>query len=93
MPVTSLKLPDELRNRIAAVAAESGKSAHAFMVDAIEQQTRLAEARMQFVGDALAAERETIESGVAYRADDVHRYIAAKVDGKKPPRPKAKAWR
>ena len=35
---TTLKLPDELKARIAAVAQQSGKSAHAFMVEALELQ-------------------------------------------------------
>jgi predicted transcriptional regulator len=93
MPVTSLKLPEALKARVAAAAAESGKSAHAFMVEAIERQTRIAELRAQFVGDALAAERETVESGRAYRADDVHRYIVAKAAKRRVARPRAKAWR
>lgn len=93
MPVTSLKIPDALKARVAAVAADRGKSAHAFMVEAIERETLLAEARASFVADALAAEKETLDSGLAYRGDDVQRYIAARAAGRKLPRPKAKPWR
>lgn len=93
MPITSLKLPDELKARVAAVAAEAGQSAHAFMVDAIAQQTRLAEARRRLVDDALAAEAETMRTGKSYPAADVHLYIAAKAGRQKATRPKAKAWR
>jgi hypothetical protein len=38
MSVTSLKLPDELKKRIAALVAGSGRSAHAFMVEAIARE-------------------------------------------------------
>lgn len=93
MRVTSLKLPDNLKDRVAEVVADTDKSAHAFMVEAIERQTALAEARKQFVADALVAERAMLRSGKGYRAEEVHRYMRAKASGEKPVRPKARAWR
>lgn len=93
MRVTSLKLPESLKDRVAEVVADTGKSAHAFMIEAIERQTALAEARKRFVADALAAEQAMLRSGLAYRADEVHRYMAAKASGRKPARPKARSWR
>ncbi len=93
MRVTSLKLSDNLKDRVADVVADTDMSAHAFMVEAIERQTALAEARKQFVADALAAEQAMLRSGKGYRAEEVHRYMQAKALGKKPVRPKAKAWR
>ena len=42
MSVTSLKLPDELKKRIAALVAGSGRSAYAFMVEAIARETERA---------------------------------------------------
>ena len=93
MPITSLKLPEELRKRIANVVADTDKSAHAFMIEAIEHQTALAEERKQFVADALKAEDATLRSGKAYRAQEVHRYLQAKAQGRKAARPKAKNWR
>ncbi len=52
---TKLKLPDDLKARIAAVAQRSGKSALALMSGALELQTELAERRTAFVADALLA--------------------------------------
>jgi predicted transcriptional regulator len=57
MPVTSLKLPAKLKEQVAEVVADTDKSAHAFMIEAIERQTALAEARKRFVNDALARSR------------------------------------
>lgn len=88
MPVTSLKLPDDLKQRVARVIADTDQSAHAFMIEAIERQTALAEARKRFVADALAAEKATLRSGKAYAADDVHRYMRAKAAGERSARPK-----
>ena len=55
---TTLKLPDELKARIAAAADSAGKSPHAFMVAALEAETRRAELRRDFVNSALKAEQE-----------------------------------
>ena len=90
---TSLKLPNELRARVAAGALRAGKSAHAFMVDAIERETSLMEKRLAFVEDALEAERDMERTGLAYDAHDVHAYWRAKLAGKKPQKPKLKQWR
>jgi predicted transcriptional regulator len=92
MAVTTLKLPDQLKVRVAKVAESAGQSMHAFMVDAIEQQTRLAEVRGQLIEDALLAEAEALRTGVGYSAADVHAYIQGLAQGKKVARPKARRW-
>jgi predicted transcriptional regulator len=93
MPPTTLKLPADLKQRIAAVAAGAGTSPHAFMVAAIERETARAEQRRAFVAQALAARERTVASGRRYPAAAVHRYISARVRGRKTRRPKAVAWR
>ncbi len=52
---------------MAEVVADSDQSAHAFMIEAIERQTTLAEARKGFVADALNAEEAMLRSGKADR--------------------------
>ncbi|HEX6136589.1 MAG TPA: hypothetical protein VF059_02970 [Casimicrobiaceae bacterium] len=93
MPVTSLKLPDDLKRRVTEVVAGTDQSAHAFMIEAIERQTALAEARRRFVADALAAEKAMLRSGKGYHAEDVQRYMRARVAGDGPARPKLTRWR
>jgi predicted transcriptional regulator len=93
MSTTTLKLPDELRKRVAAAVEGTGQSAHAFMVEAIERQTRLAEQRRSFVADALAAREEAGRSGLAYPAGEVHRYIQARARSEKVARPEPRKWR
>ena len=90
---TSLKLPDELKARVATLAAQAGKTAHAYMLEAIERETALAEKRRAFVADALAAEQDMERTGLAYDAHDLHAYWRAKLAGKKPQKPKLKPWR
>jgi predicted transcriptional regulator len=90
---TTLKLSDELKRRIAAVVEGTGQSAHAFMLQAIERQTRAAEKRRTFVQGALEAREETYRTGLAYDAKDVHSYVKSKLAGKRAVRPKARSWR
>lgn len=87
---TTLKLPDELKSRVVSVAAESGKSVHAWMVDAIEAQAALAERRRAFVASALRAEQEVAQYGLVHDADEVFSYLKARAEGRKAKRPKAR---
>lgn len=90
---TSLKLPDDLKERVDAAARAAGKSSHAFMVEAIEQETQRAERYRRFVQEALEAEREMQQGGVHYAAEDVFRYAIARANGKPARRPKPQRWR
>ncbi|MBZ0142109.1 MAG: CopG family transcriptional regulator, partial [Rhodocyclaceae bacterium] len=63
---TTIKLPDDLKERVAAAAAASGKTPHAWMVEAIEAQAALAQRRQAFVASALKAEQEVAEYGLVY---------------------------
>jgi predicted transcriptional regulator len=89
---TTLKLPDALKRRVTAAARAADKSPHAFMLEAIERQTRLDEERRAFVAEALTARAEALDTGEGFAGADVHRYIAARVRGKKAKPPKARAW-
>jgi predicted transcriptional regulator len=93
MGTTTLKLPDELKERIAEVVDGTGKTPHAFMVEAIEQQTRLAEQRKSFVADALKAREHAMRTGKAYAFEDVKAYYTARLAGKPAKRPRLKRWR
>jgi predicted transcriptional regulator len=93
MSTTSLKLPDELKQRAIAAAQKLGVSVHAFMVQAIEQAATAAERRASFVAEAQAARERMLNTGKGYDADEVHTYLKARVAGRKSPKPKAKSWR
>lgn len=93
MTTTSLKLPDELKQRAVSAAAQLGVSPHAFMVSAIEQAAKATEQRLRFIADARAARQEMIETGKGLDADDVHTFLKAKVSGTKAAKPKARSWR
>jgi predicted transcriptional regulator len=87
---TTLKLPEQLKARIASVAEAAGKSAHAYMLEALAAQASLDERRRDFVASALMAEQEVAEYGLVYDADEVFSHIQARLNGKLGKRPKAK---
>lgn len=93
MTATSIKLPPELKERVVAAAEAAGKSPHAFMLDAIERQTVLAETRRAFVQEAMTARESMDETGLGYEAAEVHAYLAAKRGRSRKGRPKPSRWR
>ncbi len=87
---TTLKLPEELKARIASAAQATGKAPHALMIDALATQMALFERRQAFIASAMKAEQEVAEYGLVYEADEVFGYLHAKLDGKKTRWPKAR---
>jgi predicted transcriptional regulator len=87
-----VKIAADLKRRLVAAAKAADKSPHAFMLEAVEQQTRLDEQRRAFISEAVAARSEVLSSGEGYAAADVHRYVAARVRGDRAARPKVRTW-
>ncbi len=85
---TTIKLPDDLKQRIAPLAEAAGKTAHAWMVEALERQATMAEAREAFLQDAEASAAEIDAGGALYAAEDVAAYLLSRAAGKAPARPK-----
>lgn len=90
---TSLKLPEDLKKRVAALAKSHDKTQHAFMIEAIQNQVAQSEQRQAFIKEALKARREVQSTGLVYRMEDVHAEIRALAAGKKPPKVKPVKWR
>lgn len=96
MSTTSLKLPDDLKQKATAAARDLGITPHAFMVDAIRQAAAAAELRAQFVAEARLARAEMLQTGVGHDADEVRSYLRLRLSGEseeKVSRPVAKSWR
>jgi predicted transcriptional regulator len=88
---TRLKLSDEVKARIASAARQTGKTAHAFMFDALELQTDLAQRRSAFVADALLGRAEVVRDGLVLDADAVFDYLKARADGRSARKPTSKS--
>jgi len=85
---TTLKLPDDLRARLAAQAEAEGKSPHAYMVEALREKADRADRRREYLSAGAVAMREYERTGIAYAMEDVEQYILGIAAGKKPRRPK-----
>ena len=92
MSTTSLKLPDELKQRATTAAQELGISTHAFMIGAIRQAADAVEQRSQFIAQAQTARAEMLQSGLGYDANDVRSYLRQRLTNQAD-RPDAKPWR
>lgn len=88
---TTLKVPRALKTRITRLAKKSGRSPHAFMLEALERQTKREETIQEFVEEALAADREIEAGGEVYAAADVHEWLARLARDGSAARPKP--WR
>lgn len=84
---TTLKLPDDLKARIGQIADAEGKSPHAFMIEALQAQTELAERRQEFLAGARLARQEVAEYGLVYDADEVFSYLQDRLGDKPAKRP------
>ena len=93
MSTTTLRLPDDLRARIARLAKRSGKAPHSIMLEAIAQKVEEEELRASFHAEADARFAEMIESGAGVPWHDMRAYLKARASGKAAKVPKARSWR
>lgn len=85
---TSLKLPDDLKDRVASVAQGVAQTPHAYMVEAIAEKVARDERRQDFLRSARESSAEFKKTGAAYAHKDVKRYFLEKLAGRRPRKPK-----
>ena len=88
MTTTTIRLPPDLKARVAAAAKKSGQSAHSFMVEALEHEVERAERMRIFVREAAAADADIEAGGRTYRAEDVHAWLDRLAENPKAGRPR-----
>jgi len=90
MQTTTIRIDDTMKERIAAAADHAGKSAHAFILDAISQTVDQSEMDREF--NAIADERwkGVLASGKTVSWDDAKAYLTAKSRGETQSRPMAR---
>ena len=92
MSTTTIRIEDELKARIAKSAARSGKTPHAFIVDAIAQTVEQAEVDEEF--HRIAKERWAgfLQDGKSVPWEEAKAYLRAKAAGKSPRKPVARKF-
>ena len=90
MSTTTIRLPDELKARIAVAAKQAGTTSHNFIVEAIAEKADLAERRIDF--DTAAEQRfaRIVASGKTIPWDEMRGYLEDRIAGKAARRPAAR---
>lgn len=90
MTTTTIRLPSDLKARVAAAAKKSGKSTHSFILEAIAEKAQDTERASEF--HALADQRmaEIAASGKTISWAQMRTYLQARVAGKRAKRPVAR---
>ena len=90
MSTTTIRIEDDLKARIATAAQHAGKTAHAFILDAISQTVEQVE--LDNVFNTLADQRcaNIQASGKAVPWDAAKAYLAARANGEPARKPAAR---
>lgn len=92
MSTTTIRLPPELKERVARAAERAGTTAHSFILEAIAEKTAQDERRGEFRDVAEQRFAETSATGKAIASSDMRVYLERRVKGEKKikrPRPKS----
>ena len=81
MTTTTLKLSDELKEKMTNAAKALGMSPDAFMIAAIKQAIHNAEHRIAYLAQGNAARKQTIKTGKTYDAREVHQHMRDRIHG------------
>jgi predicted DNA-binding protein len=90
MSTTTIRLPEELKARVAAAAERAGTTAHGFILEAIAEKAEVAERSNAFQDVAEQRYAAIVASGKTVSWTDMRRYLEQRLGGKEPRRPSAK---
>ena len=90
MSTTTIRIEDDLKARVAAAAQRAGKTAHAFIVDAIAQTVEQVELEDEFHRVADARWAKVLRTGKTVAWDATKAYLEARSHGKSPRKPVAR---
>ncbi|MGH8161335.1 MAG: DUF1778 domain-containing protein [Gammaproteobacteria bacterium] len=82
MSTTTIRVPDELKTRVARAAKRAGTTSHNFILEAIAEKADAAEDRAEF--HALTEQRyaEFLESGKSIPWEEARKYLKDRLAGK-----------
>ena len=90
MTTTTIRLPDELKERVAAAAQRAGVSPHSFIIEAIAERTAQDEQRREL--DELAEQRYAtlVASGRSVPWSEMRRWLETRATGAAARQPSAR---
>lgn len=90
MTTTTIRLPEDLKARVARAAKHAGTTSHNFILEAIAEKAALAEQRDDFQAAAETRYAAIVASGKTIPWSDMQRHLKDRIAGKKTARPVAK---
>lgn len=90
MSTTTIRLPPELKARIAQAAERTGKTTHSFILEAISEKTEREESGALFDAEADARFTRIVESGETIPWSEMRQFLEDRMAGKQVRRPVAK---
>lgn len=90
MSTTTIRIPEDLKARVAAAAERSGTTAHNFILQAIADKAEQAERRADFLDAANKRYANLLATGKTIPWEKMRGYLESKIAGKTVTRPSAK---
>lgn len=90
MSTTTIRLPEELKFRVAAAAKRAGTSTHSFILDAIAKKTEQEDLRADFDADAEDRYARIATSGKTIPWQEMRGYLEERISGNAAIRPLAR---
>ncbi|CAI1043193.1 CopG family ribbon-helix-helix protein [Serratia proteamaculans] len=81
MPTTTIRIPEELKARVAAVAEQAGVTSHNFILQAIAEKTQQEELRRDFEEEAEKRYANIVATGETISWSDMRGYLENYVAG------------
>jgi predicted transcriptional regulator len=81
MPTTTIRIPEELKARVAAVAEQAGVTSHSFILQAIAEKTQQEELRRNFEEEAEKRYANIVATGETIPWSDMRSYLESYVAG------------
>jgi len=88
MSTTTVRLPKELKDKVARAAERAGKTPHSFILEAIAEKTELEERRAAFVASAERRYADIVASAKTIPWSEMRQYLEQRVTGRQAARPK-----
>lgn len=90
MSTTTIRLPEDLKARVAAAAKRSGTTAHGFILDAIAEKAEQEDLRAAFDADAEDRYARIVATGKTIPWQEMRGYLEERLTGKEVKRPIAR---
>ena len=90
MPTTTIRLSEDLKDRIAHAAERAGMSSHAYILEAIAERVDAEERRNDFQETAERRYAKIVDSGRTIPWSEMQTYLKKRLAGKKTSRPRAR---